>query len=58
MWLAFETGTIFFIYPETKGPSLEEVAVVMEGDKAKVEVIEVGGIPGKGGSGVREVEKA
>lgn len=58
MWLAFETSTIFFIYPETQGPSLEEVAVVMEGDKAKVEVIEIGGIAGKGGSGVREVEKA
>lgn len=30
----------------------------MEGDKAKVEVIEIGGIAGKAGSGVREVEKA
>ncbi|OBT42404.1 hypothetical protein VE00_06006 [Pseudogymnoascus sp. WSF 3629] len=34
--LAFETFTIWLIYPETKGVSLEEVAVVMEGDKANV----------------------
>ncbi|KAJ9503655.1 hypothetical protein H2202_000794 [Exophiala xenobiotica] len=58
VWLAIETSTIFFVYPETKGPSLEEVAMVMEGDKAKVEVIEVGALAGKSGSGVREVEKA
>jgi hypothetical protein len=58
VWLAIETTTIFFVYPETKGPSLEEVAVVMEGEKAKVEVIEVGASGGKGGIGVQEVEKA
>ena len=56
--MAFETTTIFLLYPETKGPSLEEIAVVMEGDKANVEVIEIGATAGKGGSGVREVEKA
>ncbi|RSM15856.1 hypothetical protein CDV31_004798 [Fusarium ambrosium] len=37
--LMFETFVIWFIYPETKGVSLEEVAVVMEGNKAKVEII-------------------
>lgn len=36
--LAFETFTIWLIYPETKGVSLEEVAVIMEGDKANVEM--------------------
>lgn len=40
-WLACETGIIFFVYPETKGPSLEEVALVVEGADAKVEVITV-----------------
>ncbi|KAH0836146.1 hypothetical protein AYO21_04845 [Fonsecaea monophora] len=58
VWLAVETSVIFFVYPETRGPSLEEVAVIMEGDKAKVEVIEVGASTGKGGVGVHEVEKA
>ncbi|KAF5026364.1 hypothetical protein F66182_1572 [Fusarium sp. NRRL 66182] len=37
--LAFETFVIWLIYPETKGVSLEEVAVVMEGNKAKVEMV-------------------
>lgn len=39
--LACETATVWLLYPETKGVSLEEVAVVMEGDKAKVELVEV-----------------
>ena len=30
-WLAVETTVIYFLYPETKGPSLEEVSRVMEG---------------------------
>lgn len=38
--LAFETFTIWLIYPETKGVSLEEVAVIMEGDQANVERVE------------------
>lgn len=41
VWLAIETSTIYFVYPETKMESLEEVAIVMEGEKAAVEVIEV-----------------
>ncbi|KIW17430.1 hypothetical protein PV08_04624 [Exophiala spinifera] len=59
VWLAIETTTILFVYPETKGLSLEEVAVVMEGDKAKVEVIGLGTLGEKGGAGVvDQVEKA
>ncbi|KAL3442850.1 MFS transporter [Aspergillus insuetus] len=38
--LAAETGIIWLLYPETRGVSLEEVAVVMEGDDARVERIE------------------
>ncbi|KAJ3541733.1 hypothetical protein NM208_g2601 [Fusarium decemcellulare] len=38
--LGVETFTIWLIYPETKGVSLEEVAVVMEGNKANVELVE------------------
>ena len=47
--LAVETWTIFFVSPGTKGPSLEEVAMVIEGEKANVEVIEAGAFPGKVG---------
>ena len=58
VWLAVETGIIFGIYPETKGPSLEETAIVMEGDAANVEVIEVGGMEktSHGGTAI-EIEK-
>lgn len=56
VWLAIETAIIFVLYPETKGPSLEEVAMVMDRE-AKVETLEVGAM-GKGGTAVREVEKA
>lgn len=38
--LAIETSVIWLIYPETKGVSLEEIAVVMEGERAKVELVE------------------
>ncbi|KAF5661358.1 lactose permease [Fusarium circinatum] len=38
--LGVETFTIWLIYPETKGVSLEEVAVVMEGEGANVEMVE------------------
>lgn len=37
--LAVETFIIWLLYPETKGVSLEEVAVVMEGNKANVDLI-------------------
>ncbi|KAH8588903.1 MFS transporter [Bisporella sp. PMI_857] len=38
--LGVEIFTIWLIYPETKGVSLEEVAVVMEGGNANVERVE------------------
>ena len=56
VWLAIETSIIFVLFPETKGLSLEETAIVMEGEKANVEVIEVGALD-KGGSSVKEVER-
>ncbi|KAL5334622.1 general substrate transporter [Aspergillus crustosus] len=38
--LAVETGVIWLFYPETRGVSFKEVAVVMEGDRARVERVE------------------
>lgn len=29
VWLVCETMIVYFLYPETKGPSLEEVAMGM-----------------------------
>lgn len=39
-WLVIETTTVYFFFPETQGPSLEEIALVLEGDKAAVEVVD------------------
>ena len=56
VWPAIETTIIFVLFPETKGVSLEEAAIVMEGDKANVEVMEIGSLD-KRESSVREVER-
>ncbi|SCO92633.1 related to hexose transporter protein [Fusarium oxysporum] len=39
VWLVVETTTVYFFFPETQGLTLEEVALVIEGNKAPVEVI-------------------
>lgn len=58
-WLAVETTVIFFLYPETKGPSLEEVAAVMEGSEAKIAGLTLGddGQGMRGDAEVQEIEK-
>jgi hypothetical protein len=56
VWLAVETTVIFLLYPETKGPSLEEVAMVMDRD-AKVEKVQRGAME-KNLTRAEEVEKA
>lgn len=30
-WVAIEFVVVYFVYPETKGPSLEEIAMVFDG---------------------------
>lgn len=39
VWLCIETAIIYFVFPETQGPSLEEVAFIIDGVDAKVEVV-------------------
>lgn len=53
VWLAIETVTIFFVYVETKGPTLEELAVLFEGKDAKVGQLHVE----KTGNTVNEMEE-
>jgi hypothetical protein len=53
VWLAIETTIIFFVYVETKGPTLEELAVLFEGKDAKVGQLNVE----KAGNTVEEVER-
>ncbi|KAF4968107.1 hypothetical protein FSARC_4468 [Fusarium sarcochroum] len=33
VWLICETSIIYFLYPETKGPTLEEIAYIFDGHK-------------------------
>jgi hypothetical protein len=35
-WLFVELLTVYFFYPETKGPTLEEMAKIFDGDEAIV----------------------
>ncbi|PLB44157.1 MFS transporter [Aspergillus steynii IBT 23096] len=35
-WLVVETTIIFFLYPETKGPTLEEIAHIFDGPNAVI----------------------
>ncbi|CAN8099641.1 unnamed protein product [Discula destructiva] len=35
-WVGFELGFVYFMYVETKGPTLEELAKVIDGDDAAV----------------------
>lgn len=35
-WVGFELGFVYFFYVETKGPTLEELAKVIDGDRAAV----------------------
>ena len=35
-WLLVELATVYFFYPETKGPTLEEMAKIFDGDSAAV----------------------
>lgn len=36
IWLAIGSVVVYFFYPETKGHTLESMAVVFDGDDAKV----------------------
>lgn len=35
-WVGFELGFVYFMYVETKGPTLEELAKVIDGKDAAV----------------------
>ncbi|ETN40064.1 uncharacterized protein HMPREF1541_04339 [Cyphellophora europaea CBS 101466] len=46
VWIAIELIWVFFMYPETKGPTLEEIAKIFDGDAAEVGTVEVKGTEG------------
>lgn len=41
VWIAFELVVVYFYYVETKGPTLEEIAKIFDGDDAKVARVHV-----------------
>lgn len=53
-WLIVEVLVVYFLYPETKGPTLEELAIIFEGNDAHVGVVHVD--KAKGGAEVDQVE--
>jgi hypothetical protein len=34
LWITVELVWIYFVYPETKGPTLEEISRIFDGDSA------------------------
>jgi len=41
-WIGFELVFVYFLYVETKGPTLEEIAKIFDGENAEVGVIDYG----------------
>jgi len=40
-WIAFELAFVYFMYVETRGPTLEELAKIINGDSAQVAHIDI-----------------
>jgi len=40
-WIAFELAFVYFMYVETRGPTLEELAKIIDGDSAQVAHIDI-----------------
>lgn len=41
VWIAVELVFVFFFYVETKGPTLEEIARIFDGDDANVATVQL-----------------
>jgi MFS family permease len=39
-WIAFELVFVYFLYVETKGPTLEEIAKIFDGENAEVGIVD------------------
>ena len=51
-WIAFELVFVYFLYVETKGPTLEEIAKIFDGEEAEVGAVDLkeAGVYGTRGS--------
>ena len=56
IWLLFELVTVYLFYPETNGPTLEEMARIFDGDEAHVGQVDLDIVREKRGIAVEEKE--
>lgn len=40
-WIAFELVFVYFLYVETRGPTLEEIAKIFDGEDAEVAQVDM-----------------
>jgi hypothetical protein len=45
-WLLFELVFVFFFFVETRGPTLEEIAKIFDGENAEVARVDINGLEG------------
>jgi len=55
-WLLVELLTVYFFYPETKGPTLEEMAKIFDGDEAAFGQVDIDIVREKHGMTLQEME--
>ena len=58
IWLLFELVTVYLFYPETNGPTLEEMARIFDGDEAHVGQVDLDIVREKAGITLEESENA
>lgn len=58
IWLLFELVTVYLFYPETNGPTLEEMERIFDGDEAHVGQVDLDIVREKAGITLEESENA
>jgi hypothetical protein len=58
VWLLVELIVVYFFYPETRGPTLEEMAKIFDGDEAAVGQVDLDIVREKHGIEIEQRENA
>jgi len=58
VWLLFELGVVYLFYPETMGPTLEEMAKIFDGENAAVGEVNMDIVREKHQIAIEEIENA
>lgn len=56
-WIAVELVVVYFLYVETRGPTLEEIARIFDGENAEVGHADVKGVPGLTNDGFDDAKR-